>query len=168
MAEVAAVLTVAALAFSRPDAAPTRSAPWEHAAGAAGRVEPMHDTDPQAAGRRTAEELVRRLTDDDSAGADELLAGVEEIRDLVFVGAGLTSIARAEGRRLPPAQRAQASTRQLRLGTVRDAGRDDPEALRMWLRRAAEEIVLIRRQQAVADRFAGRPTAAPPPAPAAG
>ena len=115
----------------------------------------MTASDPQAAGRRTADELVRRLTDDDGAGADELLAGIDEIRDLVFVGAGLTAVARAEGRRLPPAQRAQASTRQLRLGTVRDAGRDDPEGLRVWLRRAAEEVVLIRQQQAVADRFVG-------------
>jgi hypothetical protein len=115
----------------------------------------VNDTDPQATGRQTADELVCRLTDDDGAGADELLAGIDEIRDLVFVGAGLTAVARAEGRRLPPAQRAQASTRQLRLGTVRDANRDDPEGLRVWLRRAAEEIVLIRRQQAVADRLVG-------------
>ena len=115
----------------------------------------MTASDPQAAGRQTADQLVRRLTDDDHAGADELLAGIDEIRDLVFVGAGLTAVARAEGRRLPPAQRAQASTRQLRLGTVRDAGRDDPEGLRVWLRRAAEEVVLIRQQQAVADRFVG-------------
>lgn len=115
----------------------------------------MTAPDPQQTGRRTAEELVRRLSQDDGAGADELLAGIDGIRDLVFVGAGLTAIARAEGRRLPPAQRAQASTRQLRLGTVRDANRDDPEGLRVWLRRAAEEIALIRRQQAVADLFAG-------------
>ena len=115
----------------------------------------MTASDPQAAGRQTADELVRRLTDDDGAGADELLAGIGEIRDLVFVGAGLTATARAEGRRLPPAQRAQASTRQLRLGAVRDAHRDDPEGLRVWLRRAAEEVVLIRQQQALADRLVG-------------
>ncbi|TFV64485.1 hypothetical protein E4P41_00995 [Geodermatophilus sp. DF01-2] len=115
----------------------------------------MTAPDPQAAGRRTADELVRRLAEDDTAGAEELLAGIPEIRDLVFVGAGLTSIARTEGRRLPPAQRAQASTRQLRLGSARDANRDDPEGLRAWLLRAAEEVLLIRRQRAVADRFAG-------------
>ncbi|RBY79770.1 hypothetical protein DQ238_08965 [Geodermatophilus sp. TF02-6] len=115
----------------------------------------MTDTDPLAAGRRTADELVRLLTDGDPAGADRLLAGIPEIRDLVFVGAGLTAVARAEGRRLPPAQRAQASTQQLHLGALRDAHRDDPEGLRGWLRQAAEEIVLIRSQQAIADRFAG-------------
>jgi hypothetical protein len=112
-------------------------------------------TDVHGAGRRTADELLRLLTKDDVAAAQELLAGIPTVRELVFVGAGLTSIARTEGRRLPPAQRAQASTRQLRLGVLRDANRDDPEGLRGWLLRAAEEVVLIRSQQAVADRFAG-------------
>jgi hypothetical protein len=111
--------------------------------------------DPHGAGRRRADELVRLLTEDDDAGAERLLAGIPDVRDLVFVGAGLTAIARTEGRRLPPAQRAQANTRQLRLGVLRDANRNDPEGLRRWLRRAAEEVVLIRSQQAVADRFAG-------------
>ena len=41
--------------------------------------------DPQETGRRTAYELVRRLSADDAAGVDELLAGIPEIRDLVFV-----------------------------------------------------------------------------------
>ena len=108
-----------------------------------------------AEGRRRADELLRLLTADDSAGADRLLAGLSGIRELTFVGAGLTAIARAEGRRLPPAQRAQVNTRQLRLGVLRDAHRDDPEGLRLWLRRAAEEILLIRSQQAVADSLAG-------------
>jgi hypothetical protein len=112
-------------------------------------------TDPHAAGRRTAEELVRLVDAGDTAGAESLLAGLTGIRELVFVGAGLTAVARAEGRLLPPAQRAQASTRQLRLGALRDANRDDPEGLRGWLVRAAEEIVLIRTQRAKADRFAG-------------
>ncbi|MGY1631671.1 hypothetical protein ACI784_08210 [Geodermatophilus sp. SYSU D01186] len=112
-------------------------------------------TDAHGTGRRTADELLRLLTEDDAAAAEELLAGVPTIRELVFVGAGLTSVARAEGRRLPPAQRAQASTRQLRLGQLRDAHRDDPEGLRRWLLRAAEEVVLIRSQQAVADGLAG-------------
>ena len=48
--------------------------------------------DPQETGRRTADELVRRLSADDAAGVDELLAGIPEIRDLVFVGAGLTTL----------------------------------------------------------------------------
>jgi hypothetical protein len=112
-------------------------------------------TDPHTDGRRTADELVRLIAEDDTAAAEELLTGITDVRELVFVGAGLTSIARTEGRRLPPAQRAQANTRQLRLGALRDANRTDPAGLRGWLRRAAEEIVLIRSQQAVADRFAG-------------
>ena len=111
--------------------------------------------DPQAAGRETADELVRRLSTDDGPGADELLAGITEIRDLVFVGAGLTAIARAHGRRLPPAQRAQASTRQLNLGQLRDAHRGDLEGLRTWLRRAGEEIVFLRALREAASRVAG-------------
>jgi hypothetical protein len=35
---------------------------------------------------------------------------------------------------------------------LRDANRTDPEGLRTWLRRAGEEILLIRSQQAIADR----------------
>ena len=111
--------------------------------------------DPQENGRRTADELVRRLAADDAAGVDELLAGIPEIRDLVFVGAGLTALARAEGRRLPPAQRAQASTRQLSLGQLRDAHRGDPEGLRTWLRRSGEEVLFLRALREAAARAAG-------------
>ena len=59
-----------------------------------------------------------------------LLDGLADVRDLVFLGAGLTAVARAEARSLPPAQRAQANTRQVRLGELRDAHRSDPEGLR--------------------------------------
>ena len=111
-------------------------------------------TDAAAEGRTRADEFLRLLSADDD-GADCLLAGVTEIRDLVFLGAGLTAVARAEARGLPPAQRAQANTRQLRLGILRDAHRDDPAGLRTWLRRAGEEIQLIRAQQAIADSIAG-------------
>ncbi len=114
----------------------------------------MTHTEPQDTGRRTADELVRRLSQDDGAGADELLAGID-IRDLVFVGAGLTAIARTHGRQLPPAQRAQASTRQLKLGQLRDASRDDPEGLRTWLRRSGEEVVFLRALREAAARAAG-------------
>jgi hypothetical protein len=107
--------------------------------------------DPAAQGRRRAAELLTHLADDDAA-ADALLEGVSEIRDLVFLGAGLTSVARSEARDLPPAQRAQANTRQLRLGVLRDANASNPEGLRIWLRRAGEEVLLIRSQQAIADR----------------
>ncbi len=105
-------------------------------------------------GARRAQDLLRLLTDGDDDGADRLLGELTEVRELVFVGAGLTAVARSESRALPPAQRAQASTRQLRLGVVRDANRDDPAGLRTWLRRSAEEILLIRSQLAVAARVA--------------
>jgi hypothetical protein len=107
--------------------------------------------DPATEGRRRADEFLALLGQDDDA-ATALLDGVDGVRDLVFLGAGLTAIARAEARSLPPAQRAQANTRQERLGIVRDANRDEPAGLRAWLRQAGEEIVLIRSQQAVADR----------------
>ncbi len=109
-------------------------------------------TDAAAEGRRRADELLRLLTDDDATAVERLLAGVTEVRELIYVGAGLTAIARAEARCLPPAQRAQANTRQERLGILRNANASNPEGLRVWLRRAGEEVLLIRAQQAVADR----------------
>jgi len=115
--------------------------------------------DDALAGRRRAEHLLRLLTED-GAAADALLAGLTDVRELVFVGAGLTAIARTEGRQLPPAQRAQASTRQLRLGQLRDAQRGDPDGLRTWLRQAADEILFLRSLQAAADRAAQRRGAA--------
>ena len=111
----------------------------------------MTSPDPAAEGRRRADEFLTLLGQDDDA-ATALLDGVDGVRDLVFLGAGLTAIARAEARSLPPAQRAQANTRQVRLGEFRDANRSNPDGLRLWLRQAGEEIVLIRSQQAVADR----------------
>ncbi|RBY95739.1 hypothetical protein DQ237_11260 [Blastococcus sp. TF02-8] len=113
----------------------------------------MTTQDPAAEGRRRAEKLLEHLSEDDDAAVDELLAGLTDVRDLVFVGAGLTGIARAEGRVLPTAQRAQASTRQLKLGQLRDANRDDPEGLRTWLRRSGEEILFIRSLQAAVARL---------------
>ena len=110
-------------------------------------------TDAAAEGRRRADEFLRLLSAGDDA-ADRVLAEVPEIRDLVFLGAGLTAVARTESRGLPPAQRAQANTRQLRLGILRDANRGNPAGLRTWLRRAGEEILLIRAQQAIADGIA--------------
>ena len=106
--------------------------------------------DPAAEGRRRADEYLALLGHDDAAAA--LLAGLADVRDLVFLGAGLTAVARSEARYLPPAQRAQANTRQVRLGEVRDLHRANPEGLREWLRQAGEEIVLIRAQRAVAER----------------
>lgn len=111
----------------------------------------MTSLDPAGEGRRRAAHLLTLLTADDAA-ADGLLDTLTQVRDLVFLGAGLTATARAEARCLPPAQRAQANTRQLRLGVLRDANRSDPAGLRTWLRLAAEEILLIRSQQLTADR----------------
>lgn len=111
----------------------------------------MTSPDPLTVGARRADRFLALLTSDDAA-AGELLDGLTDVRDLVFLGAGLTSVARAEARSLPPAQRAQANTRQLRLGDLRDAHRSDPAGLRTWLRRAGEEILLIRSQQEIADR----------------
>ena len=110
--------------------------------------------DPTARGRERADRLVSLLETGDGPGADAVLADVDEVRDLVYVGAALTSLARAESRALPPAQRAQANTRQLKLGAVRDAARDDPAGLRAWLRRSAEELLLLRSLRAAADRIA--------------
>ena len=100
----------------------------------------MTSPDPHADGRRRADRLLAELTD---------------VRDLVFLGAGLTAIARAEGRALPTAQRTQASTRQVRLGQLRDANRGDLEGLRTWLRSSGEEILFIRSVRTAAERALG-------------
>jgi hypothetical protein len=94
-------------------------------------------------GAARADSLLRLLADGDIPAADHLLAGLD-VRELTFTGAGLTALARAEGRTLPPAQRAQASARQVRLGQLRDASRTDPDGLRAWLHRAAEEVLFLR------------------------
>ncbi|MGR7025943.1 hypothetical protein [Geodermatophilus sp. URMC 62] len=115
----------------------------------------MTSPDPAAVGRERAGELVRRLEAGDPAGADTVLSDVDQVRDLVYVGAALTALARAEARGLPPAQRAQANTRQLALGAARDAARTDPAGLRLWLRRAGEELLLLRSLRAAADAITG-------------
>jgi hypothetical protein len=98
---------------------------------------------PEADGRRRAEQFLRLLAEDGPA-SEKLLADLTDVRELVFLGAGLTALARTESRELPPAQRAQASTRQVRLGHVRDANRDDVAGLRTWLRQAGEEVLFVR------------------------
>jgi hypothetical protein len=98
---------------------------------------------PADAGADRAEHLLRLLADGDRAGADALLAGLD-VRDLTFTGAGLTTLARAERHTLLPGQRAQANTRQMRLGQQRDASRTDPDGLRSWLVSAAEEVLFLR------------------------
>ena len=113
----------------------------------------MTPPDPLAEGARRADQFLTLLTTDEAA-AGELLESLGEVRDLVFLGAGLTAVARSAARSLPPAQRAQANTRRLRLGDLRDANRDNPAGLRIWLRKAGAEVLLLRSQQAVADRVA--------------
>jgi hypothetical protein len=108
--------------------------------------------DSAAEGRRRADEFLTLLAAGDP-GADALLEGLTEIRELVFLGAGLTAIARAEGRALPTAQRAQASTRQVNLGAQRDRSRADVAGLRDWLRASGEEILFLRSLHAAAARL---------------
>nr|WP_246406053.1 hypothetical protein [Modestobacter versicolor] len=91
--------------------------------------------------------------------ADALLAGLSDTRELVFVGAGFTALARRTGRTLPTAMRAQASTRQVLLGQLRDRNRRDVEGLRGWLRQAAEEVLLVTRlAEAARQRLGEAPT----------
>ncbi len=113
----------------------------------------MTSPDPTALGRDRAGRLLERLEAGDGPGAAAVLADVDGVRDLVYVGAALTSLARAEGHALLPAQRAQANTRQVALGAARDAARTDPAALREWLRRSGEELLFIRSLRAAADRI---------------
>lgn len=103
----------------------------------------MTSSPPEADGRRRAEQFIRLLAED-GAASEKLLAGLTDLRELAFLGAGLTALARTESRELPPAQRAQASTRQVRLGTLRDANREDVAGLRSWLRQAGEEVLFVR------------------------
>jgi hypothetical protein len=77
--------------------------------------------------------------------AQFVLAAVSEPRDLVYVGAGFTALARMLARTLPPAMRAQASGRQTQLGTLRDRSRADVDGLRDWLRQAGEEVLTVAR-----------------------
>lgn len=133
--------------MSRTINGPPAAAKWgvrpvglrHHAAWHSGAV----SIDPVAEGARRAEHLVRLLAEEERVAADALLADLD-VRDLVFTGAAITAAARAEGRRLPPAQRAQASTRQVRLALLRDANRTNPDGLRSWLVRAGEELLFVR------------------------
>ena len=98
---------------------------------------------PSDDGTRRADQLLALLAAGDRGAADQVLAGLG-VRDLTFTGAGLTVAARAERHRLPPAMRAQANSRQMRLGQLRDANRTDAEGLRSWLVSAAEEVLFLR------------------------
>jgi hypothetical protein len=110
---------------------------------------------PADVGVRRAHEYLQLVEDGRPDEADALLAGLAEARDLVFAGAGFTALARRTGRTLPTAMRAQASTRQVRLGQLRDANRRDVEGLRTWLREAAAELVTVTRLAEAARRRLG-------------
>lgn len=100
---------------------------------------------PAEAGARLATEYLRLLANGRADDGEALLSGVGDARNLVFAGAALTTAARRTGRTLPTAMRAQASTRQVQLGRLRDASRGDVDNLRAWLREAAQEVLTVTR-----------------------
>ena len=110
---------------------------------------------PADAGARLAAEYLQLLQDGRTDEAEALLAGLSDTRELVFVGAGFTTMARRTGRTLPTAMRAQASTRQVLLGQLRDRNRRDVEGLRSWLRKAAAEVVTVNQLAEAARRRLG-------------
>ncbi len=69
-----------------------------------------------------------------------------------------TAVAHEVGERLAAGalerDRTNANPREA-LGLLRDANRGNPEGLRQWLRRAGEEILLIRAQRARAESLTG-------------
>ena len=114
---------------------------------------------PADLGARRASEYLQLVDDGRAEEAEALLTGLTEPRELVYVGAGLTALARRTGRTLPTAMRAQASTRQVLLGQLRDRNRRDVEGLRDWLREAAEEVRTVERLAETARRRLGQSSA---------
>ncbi|MGY2081670.1 hypothetical protein [Modestobacter sp. SYSU DS0657] len=100
---------------------------------------------PADLGAARAREYLQLVESGRTDDAEQLLTGLSDTRELVYVGAGFTALARRAGRTLPTAMRAQASTRQVLLGQLRDRNRGDAEGLREWLRRAAEEVRTVDR-----------------------
>lgn len=101
-------------------------------------------TDPRLLdGRRRAHAYLRHLEVGDAEGAAQLLAGLEDRTDLVFVGAELTALARRSGRTLSPSERASVGARQTRLQLLRDSGRGTAEGLRRWVGAAGEEALTV-------------------------
>ena len=115
---------------------------------------------PADAGARLAAEYLQLVRDGRTDDAEALMAGLSDARELVFVGAGFTTMARRTGRTLPTAMRAQASTRQVLLGQLRDRNRRDVEGLRSWLREAAQEVLTVDRLAEAARRRLGGRSAA--------
>ena len=110
---------------------------------------------PADAGARLAAEYVELLRADRATEAEELLAGLSDVRELAFVGAALTTTGRRTGRTLPTAMRAQSNSRQLLLGQLRDRTRGDVGGLRSWVRKAAEEVVVVEQYAEAARRRLG-------------
>jgi len=114
---------------------------------------------PADLGARRAREYLHLVEEGRAEEAEALLSGLSDPRELVYVGAGLTAIARRTGRTLPTAMRAQASTRQVLLGQLRDRNRRDVDGLRSWLREAADEVRTVRRLAEAARRRLDQPSA---------
>jgi hypothetical protein len=114
---------------------------------------------PADAGARRAREYLQLREEGRTEDAEALLAGLSDARELVFVGAGFTALARRTGRTLPTAMRAQASTRQVLLGQLRDRNRGDVDGLRQWLREAAEEVRNVTRLAEAVRRRLDEPSA---------
>lgn len=110
--------------------------------GHSGGVDASPET-PAELGTRRARQYLDLVGSGRTDDAEALLQSLTDTRELVFLGAGLTVLARRIGRPLPTAMRAQASSRQVRLGQLRDANRRDVDGLRTWLRAAAEEVQLV-------------------------
>jgi hypothetical protein len=114
---------------------------------------------PADLGARRAAEYLQLVEAVRTEEADALLDGLADARELVFVGAGFTALARRTGRTLPTTMRTQASARQVRLGQLRDANRRDVEGLRDWLRQAAAELVTVTRLAETTRRQTGSASA---------
>ena len=110
--------------------------------GHSGGVHASRET-PAEVGARRARQYLELVEAGRGEEAEALLQGLTDTRELAFLGAGFTVLARRIGRPLPTAMRAQASSRQVRLGELRNAGRGDADRLRTWLRAAAEEVQLV-------------------------
>jgi len=106
-------------------------------------------------GARRAREYLDLVEAGRTTEAEALLAGLEDTRELVYMGAGFTALARGTGRTLPTAMRAQASTRQVLLGQLRDRNRGAVDGLRAWLREAAGEVRTVGRLSGAARRRLG-------------
>ena len=104
--------------------------PTESAAGLGARRARQHLSLADAGRREQADFVI------------DVLSGPGE---LVAMGAGFTALARMGARMLPPAVRAQASTRQHELARVRDDAGSDVDALRSWLRQAGAEALAVAR-----------------------